>query len=207
MESSSRRWGDASALADDDEARRRLLDAAARCIQRRGNAQIRMAEVADEAGVVRSTVYRYFATRDSLLLDLLLLRIDNAMAAQIDSLHRPNDAEYSILQLMMAPIGWAMDDPLNLALVAGDTTALNTALELGSEQIVDVILRHAGPLVAHWQDSGQIHADLDPRELVRWIHTASLFLMSAPWRSRSTDAKREFVGQYLIRALVLPAAP
>ena len=72
----SRWWGDDRAILDDDEARRRLLEAAGRCIVRRGNAQIRMAEVAEEAGVSRSTVYRYFPNRDEVLLGLMLARVD-----------------------------------------------------------------------------------------------------------------------------------
>ena len=45
-----------------------LLEAARRCIVRRGSARIRMAEVAEEAGVARSTVYRYFPGTEALLL-------------------------------------------------------------------------------------------------------------------------------------------
>ena len=56
MTMASGRWGDANSLNADGRARRRLMEAAGRCIIRRGNAEIRMAEVADEAGVVRSTV-------------------------------------------------------------------------------------------------------------------------------------------------------
>jgi AcrR family transcriptional regulator len=202
MGSSPRRWGDASALLDDDEARRRLLDAASRCIERRGNTQIRMAEVADEAGVVRSTVYRYFPTRDALLLGLLLLRIDAAMGALVASLRRPSDAPRSIVDLMMGPIGSVTGNPLNEALMSSDSKALSSALELGSEQIVDVIQRHFGPLLQRWQRDGQLYADLDLRETVRWMHSTSLFLLSPPWRPRPTEAKRKFVEHYLVRALV-----
>ena len=92
----SRRWGGDRALLDDVEARQRLLESASRCIVRRGNTQIRMAEVAEEAGVVRSTVYRYFASRDDLLLALLLLRIDNALADHVGALRHPEDAVGSI---------------------------------------------------------------------------------------------------------------
>ena len=63
-----------------DDARERILAAAGRCVERRGDTQIRMAEVADDAGLVRSTVYRYFPTRDDLLLGLVLIRIDAALA-------------------------------------------------------------------------------------------------------------------------------
>ncbi len=198
----SRRWGAERALLDGDEARHRLLEAASRCIVRRGNTQIRMAEVAAEAGVVRSTVYRYFPSRDDLLLGLLLMRIDNALADHVASLPHPEDAANSIQQLLMAPVESVVGDPLNEALMSGESTALTTALEIGSEQIVDVILRHYRPLFGRWQAGGQLHPDLDPRETARWLHTAALFLVAPAWRHRPTEAKRRFVEQYLLRALV-----
>src|SRR5688500_8062556 len=51
---------------DDDEAIRRILDGAHRCIGRDGDVGI--AEVAREVGVTRPTVYRYFRTTDDLLV-------------------------------------------------------------------------------------------------------------------------------------------
>jgi TetR/AcrR family transcriptional regulator len=198
----SRRWGGDRALLDDVEARQRLLESASRCIVRRGNTQIRMAEVAEEAGVVRSTVYRYFASRDDLLLALLLLRIDNALADHVGALRHPEDAVGSIQELVLAPVQSVVGDPLNEALMSGESTALTTALEIGSEQIVDVILRHYGPLFDRWQAAGQLHADLDPRETARWLHTAALFLVAPAWRHQPAAAKRRFVEQYLLRALV-----
>ena len=66
----------------------RILDAAGRCIVRRGNTQFRMGEVSDEAGVSRSTVYRYFPGRDDVLLGLMLMRVDHALGDLVRSLHR-----------------------------------------------------------------------------------------------------------------------
>jgi hypothetical protein len=93
---------------------------------------------------------------------------------------------------------------LNEALFAGESTALATVLELGSEQIVDVIGNHFGPLLERWQADGGMYPDLDRREVARWIHTAALLLLSAPWRDRSAAAKRRFVDQFVVRALVPP---
>src|SRR5690349_771664 len=138
----SRRWGAEGAQLDGDAARQRLLESASRCIVRRGNTQIRMAEVAAEAGVVRSTVYRYFPTRDDLLLGLLLMRIDNALADNVAALPHPDNAADSIRELLMAPVQSVVGDQLNKALMSSESTALTTALQIGSEQIVDVILRH-----------------------------------------------------------------
>ena len=185
-----------------DDARLRILDAAGRCIERRGDTQIRMAEVADDAGVVRSTVYRYFPTRDELLLGLVLMRIDAALARLVRSLRRPDDPRRCIPRLVLVPVDSVDGDPLNEALFASASTALSAALELGSEEIVDVVIAHYEPLFANWQAAGEMYPDLDRREVARWIHTAALFLLSPPWRQRSHGAKRRFVDQFVVRALV-----
>lgn len=180
----------------------RILDAAGRCIERRGNTQIRMAEVADEAGVVRSTVYRYFPTRDDLVLGLVLLRVDAALAKLVRSLRFPRDARRSIPPMVLVPAESVVGNPLNEALFATESLALSTVLEVGSEQIVDVIVLHFGPLFDRWQADGEMYPDLDRREVARWIHTAALVLLSPAWRGRTTAAKRRFVEQFVVRTLV-----
>lgn len=187
-----------------DDPRQRILDAAVRCIERRGNTQIRMAAVADDAGVVRSTVYRYFPTRDDLLLALVLRRIDAALARLVRSLRQPADPRRCLPRMVLTPVASVDGDPLNEALFASESTALSAALELGSERIVDVVVEHYRPLFAEWQAAGSMYPDVEHREAARWIHTAALLLLSAAWRGRSDTAKRRFVDQFVVRALVPP---
>ena len=128
---SSRRWGGDRAILDDEEARQLLLDAAAACIVRRGNTQIRMAQVSDEAGVSRSTLYRYFPSRDDLLLGLMLRRIDSALDALVRALPNPDDPVASLPQMVLVPVESVGGNPLNEALFAQGSSAVATALELG----------------------------------------------------------------------------
>jgi len=59
-------WG-GTPPADDDEARKRIVDAALRSMERRGPQQTTLSAVAADLGVTRPTVYRYFATIDELV--------------------------------------------------------------------------------------------------------------------------------------------
>jgi TetR/AcrR family transcriptional regulator len=185
-----------------DDAARRILDAAGRCVVKRGNTQIRMSEVADEADMVRSTVYRYFPTRDDVLLGLVLRRVDAALARLVRGLRHPEDPSRCIPQMVLEPAQSVDGDPLNEALFASESTALTTALALGSEQLVDVVVGHYDDLFARWQSDGTMYPDLDRREVARWIHTAVLHLLSPPWRHQSRAAKKRFVDQFVVRALV-----
>jgi TetR/AcrR family transcriptional regulator len=198
----SRWWGDDRAILDDEEARKRLLDAAGRCIVRRGNAQIRMAEVADEAGVSRSTVYRYFPNRDEVLLGLMLARVDTALGELVGALQHPDDPARSLPEMVLARVESVAGNPLNEALFAAESTAVPAALQLGSEPMVDLLLVHYGPLLHRWTEAGKLHADLDPRAIVQWLNTTTLFLLAPAWRHRPVADKRQFVEQFLVRALV-----
>lgn len=198
----SRWWGDDRAILDDEEARRRILDAAGRCIVRRGNTQFRMGEVADEAGVSRSTVYRYFPGRDDVLLGLLLTRVDGALGELVRSLPTPDDPGRSLPEMVLARVESVAGNPLNEALFAAESTAVSTALEKGSEPLVELLLRHYGPLLERWKASGRLHDDLDPRSVVQWLHAMTLFLLAPSWRYRPVAEKRQFVEQFVVRALV-----
>lgn len=198
----SRRWGDDRAILDDEEARRRILDAAGRCIVRRGNTQFRMGEVADEAGVSRSTVYRYFPGRDDVLLGLMLARVDSALAELVRSLPAPDDPVRSVPEMVLARVESVDGNALNEALFAAESTAVASALEKGSEPIVELLLRHYGPLLDRWKAAGLLYPDVDFRSIVQWLHTATLFLLAPSWRFRPAADKREFVEQFVVRALV-----
>jgi TetR/AcrR family transcriptional regulator len=198
----SRRWGGDRAILDDEEARRLLLDAASRCIVRRGDSQIRMAEVADEAGVSRSTLYRYFPGRSEVLLGLMLMRVDTALGDLVRSLRHPDDPVRSLPEMVLARVDSVEGDPLNEALFATESTAVATALEMGSQPIVELLLRHYGPLLHRWKLAGRLYDDVDPGSVVQWLHTTTLFLLAPSWRHRSATDKRKFVEQFLVRALV-----
>jgi len=60
-------WGGLPPPGDDAEARRRLIEATRRCIERFGPERVTLGDVAEEAGVTRPTVYRYFDTGEDLL--------------------------------------------------------------------------------------------------------------------------------------------
>jgi TetR/AcrR family transcriptional repressor of mexCD-oprJ operon len=62
-----------------DHIRQSILDAAAELLISRGDSAI-MAELADAAGIGRATLYRYFSTREELMIALSQAAIDDASA-------------------------------------------------------------------------------------------------------------------------------
>jgi AcrR family transcriptional regulator len=161
-----------------------------------------MSEVATEAAVARSTLYRYFPTRDELIVGLFLDRIDAAMKAVVSGLPKPHRAAGSLPELVLRPLAFIAGNPLNEALFSAESRALVSSWELSSEALFEAVYRHFGPLLTGWQADGQLHPDLDLGELVRWIETLQLSLLSVPWRDRSEDEQRQLLVRFLVRAVV-----
>jgi TetR/AcrR family transcriptional regulator len=205
-QSRPRRWGTASALLDDEEARRRLVAAAVRCIVRSGTGRISMDDVADEAGVSRATVYRYYRTREDLLLGVLLSRLDAALDLIVGSLAEPANAARSLPELILVSIDLVYGDAVNEALFSPDSRSFVAAVEMTSEPIADGVYRRVAPLLRRWQADGQLAGDLDLPMTVRWLHRVSVMLMTSPWAELPVAEKRAFLDRFVIRALLPPAA-
>jgi AcrR family transcriptional regulator len=197
-----RRWGEGRALFDDREASQLLLGAAERCIVRRGTARVAMAEVAEEAGVTRSTLYRYFPGRTELITALLLARAEALVAGAVAALPDPDDAAASLAGLILYPVETVAGTPVTDALFSPQSEGLVTAVEYESDALFALALRHFGPVLARWQASGQLQADLDMPTTVRWLIAQAVLLLSSPWRAASPEDRRTLVEKYVARALL-----
>ena len=80
---------------DDDEARRWIIDAAMRCIDRYGPDKTGLSDVAAELGITRQTVYRLYPSTGDLLLAVATDAVDgylDRLAGHVAQLTDPGDA-------------------------------------------------------------------------------------------------------------------
>ena len=87
-----------------DRARTTILDAAAKILAERGDA-VSLADVANAAGVARSTLYRYFPTRDALLAALTetgAREVESRLAEVLDSAIPIPDALARLTRALLA---------------------------------------------------------------------------------------------------------
>lgn len=161
-----------------------------------------MDDVADEAGVSRATVYRYYRTREDLILGVMLSRLDAAMELVVGSLEEPDNAARSIPELVLVSIGLVYGDTVNEALFSPDSRTLVTTVEMVADPIADGVYRHIAPLLRQWQAGGQLSADLDLRMTARWLNVVSVMLMTPPWLEMPVAEKRAFLDRYVVRALL-----
>src|SRR6202034_214467 len=101
-----------TAATSADDARERILAAAERCIDRHGIRKTTMDDIASEVGLSRPNVYRYFADRDDLLIELITRNARALLMRLRKSTSRLSTLPDQIVERVLYPAEHARRDPL-----------------------------------------------------------------------------------------------
>ena len=107
-----------------DDARERILAAAERCIDRHGIRKTTMDDVACEVGLSRPSVYRYFADRDDLLIELITRHARALLARARKSISRQGSLPDQIVEAILHTADHGRRDPLTRHILDPDGTSL-----------------------------------------------------------------------------------
>lgn len=177
-----------------------ILQAAKHCYLHYGVEKTGMQDIAKRASIARSTLYRYYATSDELLLALVsaeMRDMNRELAKKLARLAEPGDiiVEGILLALKAIP-----KHPLLSQVFAGDDgSALRravwnspTIVALGSDMIMTTVLQAA---IEH----GQLRQTVRSEVLIEWVYRILLSFLSLPSNWIKTDKQlRETLHALLI---------
>jgi AcrR family transcriptional regulator len=113
-----------TASASTDDARERILAAAERCIDRHGIRKTTMDDVAREVGLSRPSVYRYFADRDDLLIELIARHARALVNRTHKAMSRQSSFSDQIIEGLLYVADYGGRDPLTRHVIDPDGTSL-----------------------------------------------------------------------------------
>jgi len=193
-----RGWG-GDPPASDDEAAARIVAAAVELIARTGSA-ITIADVADSLGVIRQTVYRYFATAEDLMRAAGIASVDGFLDQLADHVHGIHDPAEAMTEGVLFTIDAATRIP-HLAILLSVPGSAARPSEVTSELAQDVGMRMITRFDVDWPAYGYDDAAL--RDLVEFALRFMLSFFVAPNDpQRTPDGLRRFVRRWLGSAIV-----
>lgn len=180
-DANAQRWG-AQIPEDTDDARELLLDAAERCLERWGPAKTTLADIAAEADVSRTTVYRHLGSRNDLFVAMTTRRVVRGQRA-VDELYADHPLGERMVEMLLRGRDWVLgfDQPdLGHLLVT-------------SPQLVDASRRSYHEWLERVAEKGELRSTAELDDIVEWI----LFLRAAVWSNTTTD--REELRRMLVQ--------
>lgn len=177
-----------------------ILDAARRCYLAQGISATGMQDVAESAGVARSTLYRYFPGRDDLLVATIKGEMEQLNARIRKKLVKfPNPAD-QLVEGMIVAIKQVPRRPLLRAVFASEEDSRarqaiwrsNVIVRFG-EELMDGVIRPA-------QSAGLLQDAVPPEVLVEWVYRLLLSFLTLPSNWIRTDAQLRAT----LRVLLVP---
>lgn len=183
-----------------DEILDTILQAAKHCYLHFGIAKTGMQDIARQAKLARSTIYRYYPSADELLLALIsaeMQDVNRQLSKRLARFQRPED---TIVEGLLIAIKTIPQHPLLSQVFAGDdSSALRrkiwnspTIVALGND-LMTTVMQTA---LAH----GQLQQAVRREVLIEWVYRILLSFLSLP----SNWIKTEKQLRATLHALLIP---
>ena len=190
------------AVPDAETPHARIVDAALTCIGRWGLTKTTVDDIAREAGVGRATLYRLFPGGRDAVLDAVLATETARFLAQLDVALRAATSLEDVLTTMIMHGGQALGGHAALQfLLAHEPEVILPHISFQQmDAVLDVVARHAGPLLARW-----LPPSPDPSETAargaQWVARIVLAYLFAPTPDldfADADSVRRLVRTYIL---------
>lgn len=154
------------------------LDAAARCFARYGVARTSVPDVAAEAGVSRSTVYRLLGTVEDIL-ERLILRELHRFLSLVPQLIGSRPGPDAVIDLVTTFATGARANPVIDKILADEPQLVGPRLLKDIPNILDQEVTLLAPVLAAAMQLGLI-AERDPQVLANWLARITLSVIVTP---------------------------
>lgn len=189
--------------ASDAEARQRIVDATARCIDRHGAAKTTLSDVAGELGVTRQTVYRHFGRISDIVGEVAAQGAESFVDQLIAHLQGIGDPAEAVVEGMIFCVRTIPTEPrLSLLLQLKDSAAFGRGATTADAIAYGARMLHRFPV--DWEAAGIGEDDLNGlAEIIMRLLTSLLEHPSEP--PLEEDRLRAFLTRWLAPALRQPA--
>lgn len=202
MQANSKDWRAERNNEVSELLRRKIVDAASTCLKETSYAQLRMDMIAKEAGCSRGTLYRYFSSKEEILLTIAIenySRIAERVSMEIADIEDPRLqfatglAKAMSLSLNDKHLGDLSMDMVNKAITT-DPEALKGTIAASLQEYFDKA-----------SEQNLLREGCDLESIAQWIIQASNGLLNTGWPSVAgkTLNDQEQV-KYLCRYLLYP---
>jgi AcrR family transcriptional regulator len=181
-----------------------VVEAATTCFDRWGVERTRMGDIARAAGVSRPTLYRYFPTKEALIVEVMVrhIRIQNERLRARVPLDGPARDVLNRALLLLIRDSRPEDLPGSLLRTESvDRLAQRTA---ESPEIFAAMSEFWHDKLSYAEQRGELRAGTDLQEAVRWLTFVVFVCLALPEAVPSQEHLDRYLDRFVVEALVDP---
>jgi AcrR family transcriptional regulator len=184
---------------DYDAVRGRLVDAAEELVRTGGVNALRLDSVAEAAGLHRSSVYRYFSSKEDLLTAVVTQASMRVRQKVLNRLGRSAPPERLLAEGLAMAMAEIATDPVHQALT--DPAASETMARVGGNALTSGLRPLADPLFQQAAEQGLLRDGVAPEDASRWLQIVARGLLRSPGIAPSGQELTELLELLFIPAL------
>lgn len=162
-----------------DESVWPYLDAAVRCIERFGYERTSVRDVAREAGVERTTVYRNVGSMDDIFRLLVARELHQLMESMPVRVAAHATGVDVVVELVAGSIEHARAHPVLAKVIADEPEVLSGFVASGVAELITRVVETLGPSVESGMQAGLL-APRNPAIVTEWVVRVALSLLITP---------------------------
>lgn len=194
------------AEVDDPVLLDRVVSAARRCFARYGVDRTTMHDIAKEAGIGRTGVYRLGVTRPELTEAAIVSRLRELGEGIRPIADRDAPFDELLLDTSIATVDAARSDPELHHLLDTTTTVSLHRLITGHDSAMQTIVADVlGPMLQRGRDEGDLRPEVTDARAIEWLR--GVYLMLILREDLDADAERALVADFVLPSLVVSRKP
>ena len=161
-----------------DAVRSRLVDAAEAIVRDRGVNALRLDAVAEACELHRSSLYRYFGSKEELLTAVVVQASMRVRKKVLRKLGKDAPPERLLAEGMAIALAEMANDPVHRSLM--DPSASEAMAKIGSKALTGGIRPVVDPLFALAEEQGLLRKGVSPEDASRWLQIVASGLVRSP---------------------------
>lgn len=161
-----------------------------------------MEDIAREAGIARPALYRYYAGKEALLLEVMVRHIEQRAAELHRRVRRRGPAGPLIVEALRTGIAGGEDGAISETILDEDVVHVTARLVAESDAVFSAMAAYWRPYLEYARDRGELRKGVDLDQAVRWLTFIVFHFLTMPETVPPVDQLPVYLKTFVVNALV-----
>lgn len=169
------------------------------CFRRNGAFATRMDDVADEAGLQRPNLYRYFPSRDALIGAVIVREIEITNAERTKQIPLRGPVGPVLVKSLALGHDIAISDETTQHLLVAEMRDATSAIVAAEQTVMEAESQYWRPVLSYGRARGEVNPDLSDARIIRWFLTSQVLVSTRPeMLDGLADSARDFFEIFVV---------